>query len=194
MSTETAVPNGRRAHLFVLLACLAAASGCVVKSASPIVPEDSVETDRRLVGAWAGQGGKESAVVTADTLGYLVAYTGEEGKTGRFRARLGRMGPYRVLDLQPDTETLDADDSFTSMLLPLHTFLVVDSIGAELRVRGVQPDSLDHYLAREPTAAAHVRIDGNVVLTASTAELRAFLISFVARPGVLHDSAVWTRR
>ena len=182
-----------RGAVCALLVAACGLGGCVVKSTSPVVADKEGELDARLIGSWQGQG-KESAVVTARGEDYRIILTNDQGVPATFVGRLGRLGAYRVLDLSPADSAITQNDSYSDMLLALHTFLVIDSIGAQLRARGIQPDSLKAYLEREPTAVAHVKVEDGVVLTAPTAELRSFLERFMARPGVLEGASAWTRR
>lgn len=177
----------------LMIASVPALGGCVVKSLYPVVGAGDRELEQRLVGSWHGNG-NESVVITARDSEYLVVYTDNDGKAGRFAGRLGRLGRYRILDVSPDSSGVGGSDALTALLLPLHTFLVIDSLGAELRFSQLKPDSLEAYLKREPAAVAHAELREGLVLTAPTPELRAFLERFAARPGVLDAQPAWTRR
>ncbi len=178
----------------VLVALVAgiALGGCV-RSVSPVVAEADREFDARLLGNWATSG-REKAEVAAKDGDYAVAYTDGKGNVSHFVARLGRMGRYRVLDVSPVDSDLQGNDAYNALLLPVHTFMIVDSIGSEFRSREVKLDSVEAYLARQPTALAHLRVGDEILLTAPTPELRAFLERFAARPGVLEEQGVWTRQ
>lgn len=182
-------------HLFGLLAL--ALTGCGVGSVSPLFSDADVTYDPRLVGTWRDSAAKESAVIAAaDADAYTVTYTDSDGKTGRFRARLGTLGRFRVLELQPDKIPLEMSDAYKNLLLRLYAPLIIDSIGVELRFRLVEPDSLKAHLARQPRVIAHVvrREDELVVLTAPTASVRLFLATFLERRGVLSESEAGWRR
>lgn len=183
----------RMVRACLVMASLPALGGCVVKSLYPVVAAGDRELDQRLVGSWRGNG-NESVVITARDSEYLVVFTDNDGKPGRFAGRLGRLGPYRVLDVSPDSSGMGESDSVTALLLRLHAFLLIDSVGAELRFSQVKPDSLEAYLKREPAAVAHAQLEEGLVLTAPTPELRAFFERFAARPGVLDAQPAWTRR
>ncbi len=175
--------------VLAMLAATCTLGGCVAKSLAPVVGEKESEFDARLVGTWQGEG-KESAVVTASGRDYLVVYTDDQGQPSRFVGRLGKLGARRALDLSPE---IGGSDSYQDLILPLHTVLIIDSLGTEIRAHAIHSDSLEAYLEREPTAIAHVKAGDGVVLTAPTPEVRSFLERFAARPGVL-DSATWKRR
>ncbi len=194
MSSKIGWRTIRGMSTVALLATVLPLGGCMVKSTTPVVDAKNRVFDARLVGTWQSDDGKQTAVVTAQDSGYLVLYTDERGKTGRFDASLGRLGRERVLDLVPDDEGLESSDSYKGMLLPLHTFLLIDSIGTEITARSILADSVKAYLERDPAAIAHVKAEDDVILTAATDELRAFFETFAARPGVLDGPQVWKRR
>ncbi len=180
----------------LLLLGLLASGGCGFGSLNATFDPRAGEFDARLLGTWRVSGERELAVVGRgrnDT--YRVDYTDEDGATGRFRARLGRLDGRRVLDLQPDGRALETvSDAFKNLLLPLHTMFFVDSIGQEVRLLGLRPDSLEAYLEREPQAVAHERTDDLIVLTASTPELEHFLADYGRRLGVFDEPIVWVKQ
>ncbi len=176
------------------LLALAAASlmGCGVASVSPIVTDAGLSFDPRLLGTW--RDAKESAVITAAGAGsYDVLYTDGDGKTGRFRGRLGRLGSHRVLDLQPDDPMPTASDVYKSLLLRAHGMVILDSIGEVLQFRLVGSDSLKAYLKKRPHAVPHTIVANSVLLTGSSVSTRRFLAAFVRRPGVLSELNVFQR-
>jgi hypothetical protein len=183
----------RLACAAALVSAVLALGGCMAKSLAPAVDKQDRVVDGRLVGTWLTED-KESAVIESRDSDYVVSYTDKDGKLGSFDARLGRLGSRWVLDLSPQgSAVVAASDAYKALLLPAHTFLLFDSIGARIRVSGLKPDSLEAYLERQPTAVAHVKVEDDVVLSAPTAELRVFLERYVNRPGVL-EPEVWTKR
>lgn len=170
-------------------------SGCSVASVAPLVPAADAAFDPRLLGTWQDSSGKEFVVITAlPPKGYALAYTDGDGKTGRFEALLGHVGSLLVLDVTPDDPSLDASDLYKSLLLPLHGVIVIDSMGPQLRVRMLEPDSVKRYLERQPNLISHEMREESVVLTAPTAALRTFLTTIARRPGALGEPGVWQRR
>ena len=137
----------------------------------------------------------ESAVITeAPQHSYQILYTDSDKKTGRFHARLGLLGSYAVLDLQPDEPAPGASDIYRSLLLRAHGVLFLDSIGATVRIREFNADSVLRYVDQHPLAVAHARVDDALLLTAPSQELRAFLTQLLRQPGMLGDPAIWRRR
>ena len=170
--------------------------GCGIASVSPIVADADAAYDSRLLGTWVHRNGKDSAAISAGTANtYNVVFTDEDRKTGRFSGRLGRLGPYRVLDLQPQDPIPEASDTYKSLILLAHAIVVVDSIGDVVAIRLLQPDSLRAYLKAQPQSVPHTIIGSSILLTSSSSEeVRRFLTSFVGRPGALGEREVFRRR
>ena len=193
MSTKRSLPISRLACASWSLAAMLAFGGCAAKSFAPVVDKQDRVVDPRLVGTWHSDD-QQSVVIEERDSDYAIRYTENDGKAGSFDARLGRLGNRWILDLSPaGSSVATASDAYKALLLPLHTFVIIDAIGARMEASLVKSDSLEAYLAREPTAVGHTKVDDGLVLTAPTPELRAFLERYVNRPGVL-DPAVWTRQ
>jgi len=171
------------------------AAGCGVSSIFPLISATDVQYDSLLVGVWQDSIATESAVITkVEPDRYSIVYTDSERKIGRFEAILGRVGNLRLLDVKPADPALEASALYRTLLLPLHGPVFIDAIGARLRFRLLDLDSVKQYLEREPDAVAHVTPGKTVVLTAPTADVHRFLVGYVSRTGVLGESNVWVRR
>lgn len=178
--------------IIIAVGCL---TGCGVASVSPFVTEADRVAEPRLIGSWQDSSGRESAIIVAAPANdYRVTYTDGDGKSGEFKGRLGAMGPYRVLDLEPVDPIPDASDVYKSLVLHAHGVVIIDSVGIGLQFRIVRADSLREYLRRSPGVVAHTMIGERVLLTAPSPELRHFFQGFLARPGVLDAPEVWRRR
>ena len=175
-------------------AWLLSLSACGFASVSPIVTDADIQFDARLVGTWTDSAGEESARITrADAGTYSVEYRDDAGKTGRFEGRLGRIGQFRVLDLQPSDPAPRANDMYKSLIVRAHGVVVLDSIGDALVFRLVESDSVKAFLQQRPDEVPHSK-EGGILLTGSSEQVRRFLATFMARPGVLGDQQVWPRK
>jgi hypothetical protein len=178
----------------IMMFVIALTTGCGVASVAPYLGDSDVRFDTALVGTWQDSEGKESAMISADgSHGYRIVYRENDGKSGTFVAKLGVLGRYRVLDVQPDDPAPGASAIYRSLLLPAHGLLVIDSIGRELTFRLIEADSLEAFLERRPSATPHTRVDGATLLTGSTGEVRRFLLAFLQQPNVVTQAEVWRR-
>ena len=189
----------RGIRVLLLALCTIPLAACGVASISPIVDWSDREFDSALVGDWHNTEGKDIALITGDAdSDYRITYIDEDGDTALFSARLGRLGAHRVLDIEPDAMAIgDHSAYFESLILRLHSFVVVDEVNAtELRFRRVHPDSLSAILDRDPDVVAHRRGQGEEgpVITARTPEVRRFFTEFMSHPGVLGDPTLFRRR
>lgn len=179
-------------RLIATLVLLASGSACVV-STETIVPESAATFDERLVGAWAETGGTDTAVVARGADGaYTVSYTTNDG-TGRFAARLGRLGDRVVLDAWPTPQEREMPDPYATTLIGAHVLMAVDLGADELRIALLEPDSL-----RKALEAGRVRLPwslerNRIVLRGTTAELRAALAPWIAQPGALDEGSTFRR-
>lgn len=179
----------------LVLATAAGITGCGVGSIAPLVSEADTQYDAKLVGTWQDSSTNEIVVITeASPNRYAFVFTDSDGKVGHFQGVLGRWGTLCVVDVEPEDLPSNMNDEYKSLLLPLHGAVFIDAIEPQLRFRTLQVDSLRHYLQRQPRAVAHVMRDEAVILTAPTAELRRFLMSYVPRKGALGGPNVMVRR
>jgi hypothetical protein len=126
-------------------------------------------------------------------VGYTLIMRDDSGKTGRFFGMLGRLDGRLVLDAVPVVTHLDAPQMFIGMLQPLHAFVVIDSIGPQARFTILDPDTLRAYLVAHPGAVRADTLTEGVILEGSPPQLRAFLRTYLRRPGVLQPASTMLR-
>lgn len=167
-------------------------AGCVVSTEAVITDADST-FDERLLGTWAEQGGSDTAVVRRGA-GNVYAMTYTMGSTtGRFEARLGRLGDRFVLDVRPTPETHELPLPYRATLLPVHLAVFIDIGPDEVRIALLEPDSLRAALEAGRVRLAASGEQHQLALRGTTAELRAALPSHLARPGTLGAPGVFSR-
>jgi hypothetical protein len=165
---------------------MAAMSACGVASVSPVVTDADVVDEPALAGGWRDDKDKDEVAITAEGPGrFRLRHVEKDGKAGEYHARLGRLGPHRVLDLQPVEPLPAASDNYRSLLLRAHGMLFVGHVGDSLPIRMIVAESLAAHLKRHPRAVAHTVIGKTVLLTGSSGDSRRFIAAFVQRPGVL---------
>ena len=174
-----------RLQLAALLACILPLAGCFVFSLHPLYTAEDHAYDPALIGAWVSgdedcQTAKPSSdnppcsfVFTTEILdkqkGYRIVVTDEHGKRNSFRARLVELGKARFLDATP----VEAPD-LTSPAKNVHSFWKVVLRKNALKLVPLNQDWLQQELKAGRIKLAH-RPGNALLLTASTAELRAFV-------------------
>ena len=178
----------------VLLSC----SGCL-RATHPAYTEADVHFDEHLLGSWSEQPGETLHVTRhAQENSYDVAYA-SRGKTTALRATLTKLGETVLADVTLDESKLPDDDAYRSFVLPLHMFYVIKVEGETLTLRGFEGKAVADYLKAHLDAVTHELEkprsgdDRDVLLTADTPALRAFLTKMIATEGVLGDPSTMKR-
>lgn len=98
------------------------------------------------------------------------------------------------LDLFPNDPGLKQNDFYQFHFLSVHTFAHVKQIKPTLQMSFPNPGWLKKLVAENPEAIRHEKIDGEVVLTASTKELQAFWIKHLETKGAFGEPSNMNRK
>lgn len=162
----------------VLRVCIAAlvaalSSACLVVSLQPVYEPDAIAFDPALLGTWIA--GDDALTVTferAEWHSYHLTVDERESRT-RLSARLTRAGDQLYLDVSP----VDGAD-VAALVVPVHAVYRLALQGDELSLADLNYEQLEP-LARTGSTGLAMTVDArkNVVITASTAELRRWLVA-----------------
>ena len=151
-------------------------SGCLL-SLNPVYTDRDLVFDPDVVGVWKQPQSAASWEFTKrDEKSYVLVYTDENGHLGRFIARLARINGTLFLDLYPQEVQGEANSFYKAHLVPIHTVYLVRRTTPNVVLGAIDMAWLDKYLAENPGALAHARLNDHNLITASTAELQAFLL------------------
>ena len=171
-------------RLLPSLVLVLATAGCVQSVNGLHV--GTTEIDTALTGTWVGPDGGALIIALRDSSHYRMTWVGADGETSHWRAWLSTIGTRRWLDARPAPLPNDWSDDYRDAFLPLYSFWVVLESGQRLQFGTLDYDTLAAELRHRPGALAHVPgVDNRVILTATTADLRAFLTEFADRPGAV---------
>ena len=178
--------------LRLTLAAVAAflSSACLVVSLQPVYEPDTIAFDPALVGTWiAGEDEMTVSFARAEWHSYHVTVEERDDRT-RLSARLTRVGERLYLDMSP----LDGAD-VAPLLLPAHGIYRVELDGDTLALADLNYEQLERS-SRDGTAGLPTAIDArkNVVITASTAELRRWLVAHADDEGLFAAPTVLRRK
>jgi hypothetical protein len=182
----------------VLAAAVLWNSGCYVASLYPFYTSQDVVFDASLLGTWVGdederwtisrangQADSYTIEVLEDTSFFLSGKSGPQVRSA-FSVRLFRLDDLLFMDAFPaPSTTCDRGLSWNALRAGMHFVFRVSRDGDTLRMQALDPDKVDALVQ----ARSHVHLfdDGgtsdrpggpggaNLVLTAPTAELQAFL-------------------
>ena len=162
----------RLASLATLLIVAVCSGGCLVGSLQPFYDDASIEFDEALLGEWEHVDDKTLIRVDrGDWKAYKVIYPARSGPVV-LTGFLSRIGEGRVLDLTPG-RPLES----TSLFIPAHVAVRLQLLGDTLMVTGLDYDWFLHETEQGRLAKLRPALDSrkNVVLTADTAALRAWM-------------------
>jgi hypothetical protein len=135
------------------------------------VPEDDEELSFTLVDT---------------TRGSYTLLCDEAGASSRFQAVLVDIDGETFLDIYP--EAPDNDSSFyLDHLLRVHNILHLERSADTLWVSNFDAEWLETVVAQKKVSIAHVPLDGAVLLTATTADLQAFVRKYAKTPEALTE-------
>lgn len=187
--------------LFYALAVLM--GGCVpVVSLHPLHTKENVVFKPELLGTWADPNEPNATWEFSRSENgenaYKLIFTDEDGRKGSFETHLVKLGNRLFLDLYPDEFPCDIEDPNkvdwmynAFFVVPVHTFIQVDSIEPVLKMRLTIGNKMEELLEENPDAVKHAVLEDEYVLTAPTKEVRAFILKYAdderlfGEPGIL---------
>jgi hypothetical protein len=203
LPTARFASKGRtKKFLFYLLAALL--GGCFpVMSLHPLYTDENLIFEEKLLGTWIDDPNNPETtwefkrVVDSSENNWefkrpqkpektykLLFLNNEDGTKGSFFAYLVKLKDRLFLDLYPSqlpctTPDPNEDMVFNSVfLIPSHSFIIIDSIEPQLRMRLTDDDDIQELLKEDPNAVKHEIVDERLLLTASTKELQAFVLKY----------------
>jgi len=181
--------------------------GCVpVLSLQPLYTESDVVPEKRLLGVWVDDPNKpdttwEFSSIEEPNNAYKLIFSDEEGKKGSFIARVVKLQSRLFLDVYPSDLPWEADDPnkmdwpYNSFfLIPAHTFLRMDSVEPQLKMRLMLESKVKELLTEKPDIVKHASVGDRLVLTAPTKELQAFILKYADDERVFTDEVTLVRK
>jgi len=199
--------------VFYLLAALL--GGCIpIFSINPLYTEKDVVFKEELLGAWADANSPEGAWEfkrddESKNVYTLIVDIGDNAK-GLFDTHLVDLKGQLFLDVYPAQKGFDQtmesleekakDPNSTvwplnfAFLVPVHTFIKVDSIEPMLTMRLTDDELMKKLLEQDPNAVRHAVLEEDrVVLTAPTKELQAFVLKYADGDKLFEKSSTFKR-
>ncbi|MBI2619419.1 MAG: hypothetical protein HYW57_05005, partial [Ignavibacteriales bacterium] len=112
----------------------------------------------------------------------------ENGESVSYNALIGQIGGFWFLDSSPKRGGEDFH------FIPVHIFSRLWLNGDTLRIASLEGDWLGDMIDQNKLSITHVRRDREVILTATTEELRSLVLRFVQDPGAFPDPNVMIRK
>ena len=191
--------------LFYMLAVIL--GGCIpVISLHPLYTEKDIVLDKKLYGTWVDNAKNpettwEFKSIDEPKKAYKLIFTGEDGMKGSFVAHLVKLKDELFLDIFPSELPWEPEDPnkmdwpYNSLfLIPAHTFVKVDSIEPQLKLRLTLESKMKELLKENPGAVEHTSVGKRLVITGSTKELQAFVLKYADNEKVFTDQVVLSRK
>jgi hypothetical protein len=176
---------------FLLLALMVAAivQGCIVKSLHPFYENADLVYKSEMINTWLDQDGNKWKItsVKEEPRAYEMIFT-KDGREASFLAHLFQLNGNLYLDFRPLASDGSVNDLFEMHLLPSHSVAKVVKIDSEtVEIKWFDEEWLHSLFSQNRIKISHEVIveehsgkdeDKSYVLTASTAELRKFLMKY----------------
>lgn len=186
-----------RLALFSALACVAALAlaGCV-PSLHPVCTDRTAILDDRIVGFWEGTDGDCVGFqrLSANRYYELVVPPGNARKPpsereDNYEIRLIKLGQSLYMDLFPKDRETVVDDP------PAHVFVRIWLRQDELHMSLMDPSYFANLIKQKKIIVKHKTLeDGDILLTAGTAELQKLLVRLDSDPKAFQEPRVYKRR
>jgi hypothetical protein len=183
--------SAKRVLFYLLLGIL---GGCVpVISLHPLYDEQNIVFDEKLLGLWSSDSNETMEFTRAEkeekTYQLILASIDKNSKRevrGIFDVHLVKIENKLFLDVFPNQfpcggleEPNEVKWFYNAFFLaPMHSFVKVDSIEPQLKLRITDDDSMKKFLEKDPNAVKHEMVDGKAVLTADTKTLQKFVLKY----------------
>jgi len=194
-----------RKLVFYMLAVIV--GGCVpVLSLHPLYAEKDIVLDQKLYGTWVTDSNDSKTTWEFKSIddpknAYKLIFTDEDGRKGSFVAHMVKLQDKLFLDIFPSELPWEPEDPnkmdwpYNSLfLIPAHTFIKVDSIEPQLKLRLTLESKMEELLKENPSAIEHTSIGDRLVLTDSTKKLQAFVLKYADDEKVFTDQVTLNRK
>ncbi len=187
--------------LFYLLAVLL--GGCIpVMSLHPLFTEEALVFEEKLLGTWVddANGTWEFKHPDESKKVYELVFCDDKGKKGLFVVHLVKLENRLFLDVYPskfpgEQGSNEPEWEYNMLFfLPVHTFIKIESIEPQLKMRLTDDDEMEKLLKEDPNAVKYELADDKLILTASTKELQAFVLKYADDSRVFSDAIVYSRK
>jgi len=181
--------------------------GCVpVISLHPLYTEKDIVVDKKLYGTWVDDANNpkttwEFKSIDEPKNAYKLIFSDEEGMKGSFVAHMVKLQNRLFLDIFPSELPWEPEDPnkmdwpYNSFfLIPAHTFVKIDSIEPQLKLRLTLESKMEELLKENPSAVEHTSVGDRLVITGSTKELQAFILKYADDERVFTDQVTLSRK
>jgi hypothetical protein len=177
-----------------ILATVIFVTSCV-PSLNPLYTEADLITDPALIGTWEDkENGETWTFSNSEKLKYSLVHVDSDGRRGEYDARLVKVGEKRFLDIVPVRSTAQQNDLYKDRFIATHTFIHIVSRESTVEISYMEPRWLKDFLAENPDAIRHEKINGEIVLTSSPKETQKFVLANMTTRGAFSATTELARK
>jgi len=191
--------------LFYLLAGFL--SSCIpVMSLRPLYTKEDTTFEDNLIGTWVNDSNETTwqfKRINEPPKAYELIFSDAEGNKGFFVIHLVKLESRFFLDVYPSespcgqlNDPNEAKWPYNKFfLIPAHTFVKIEAFEPQLRLRLTDDEGMKNLLKEYPNAVKHETVEdynGSILLTASTKELKEFVLRFSNDSRLFTDEIVLT--
>lgn len=200
---NTSIGRIKKALFYLLTALL---GGCVpVLSLHPLYTEKDVIFEEKLLGTWIENPDDPETIwrfSRADDPNneYKLVFSDDQGKKGSFTVHLVKLKSKLFLDVYPSELPWEIEDPnkvelpYNSFfMIPAHTFIKIDTIEPELKMRLTSEKEIKKLLEEQPDTVEHMFIEDKLILTAPIKELQSFVLKYADDERVFKTEIVLRR-
>ncbi len=167
----------KRTFLMLTAAGSLFAAGCIPLSIHPAYSDAELVFEPALVGSFA-DGAERWNFAQQDERSYVLTVTENGEKSPHYEVHLARVGELLLMDFYPEPSEAKVDEYLGTLLMPLHTFALVETIEPDLVLRTLNMQFVEKLLKENPGALEHEVEKDNLIITASTGEIQAFVTKY----------------
>lgn len=149
-----------------------------IPSLHPLYTEADLTMDPTLVGTWEEkETGEAWTFSTCEKLKYKLVHTDSDGRRGEYDARLVKIEDKLFLDIVPIKPGFTQNDFYQERFIATHTFVHVIRKESTVEISHMESRWLKDFLARNPDAIRHEKLNGEIVFTSSPKETQRFVLA-----------------
>jgi hypothetical protein len=192
----------------VALALCATLTACGIGYAEPVLSDEALTFEPRLVGTWDERDSEAWVEIAVSSVAgdwrlgptaprpYAITYHDEERHPSRLEGWYGPFDGWTLMQVRPTLPDPDARRTVeVSLLLRLYAFVeIIAPSESTFALRAPQSDSIVALVRRSGGRVPFFEADERMIITASRDSLQAFLREALRSPGVWGDTVCYRRR
>jgi hypothetical protein len=161
----------------LILAIVVFAASCI-PTLNPLYTEADLIMDPALVGTWVDkESGEMWTFSNTEKFKYSVIHLDSDGRKSQYDGRLVKLENKLFLDIVPIKSGSIQNEFHQGLFFATHTFVHVVSTESTVQISYMDARWLKDFLAANPEAIRHEKINGEILLTSSPKETQKFVLA-----------------